>query len=252
MLTITPLPAFTDNYIWLITHSEKGNTVAVDPGEAAPVLKYCEDHQLSLSAILITHHHADHTGGIEALVRKFPNIPVFGPQREPIKGVTETLSEGAHLQVPGIDLALSVLEVPGHTSGHIAYYNTEWLFCGDTLFSGGCGRLFEGTPAQMLDSLAKLAALPDETAVFCTHEYTLNNLRFAKTLEPDNSALLTYIAHCQKQRKRGLPTLPSTIGQEKAINPFLRCHLPTLQDLAPNAANTLEAFTWVRQQKDVF
>lgn len=226
-LKVLAVPAFNDNYLWLI-HDGR-HAAAVDPGDAGPILAALQQHQLSLTAILLTHHHADHVGGVPRLLQHC-KVPVFGPRHEAITGVTDPLAEGDHITLPQLDLQLAVLDVPGHTSGHIAYFAAaqDWLFCGDTLFAGGCGRLFEGTPAQMSDSLAKLAALPDATQVFCAHEYTLANLRFAQEVEPDNRALQQRIVAEQAKRERGIPTVPSSIGLEKATNPFLRYREPAI------------------------
>jgi hydroxyacylglutathione hydrolase len=221
MLTIFAVPAFKDNYIWVI-HDGTHATV-VDPGDAAPVLSALKAHGLSLVAILLTHHHADHVGGVHNLKKNF-DVPVFGPQNEAIEGITIALDQSDIASIPELSLHLSVLNVPGHTLGHIAYHAAEqqWIFCGDTLFAGGCGRLFEGTPAQMTESLEKLAALSDATQVYCAHEYTLSNLRFAQEIEPGNAKLIERITKEQDKRNRGQPTVPSTIGMEKETNPFLR------------------------------
>jgi hydroxyacylglutathione hydrolase len=221
MLTVLAVPAFQDNYLWLI--HDGVHAAVVDPGDAAPIEAALETHQLSLAAILLTHHHADHVGGVPRLLSRF-NAPVYGPRQEPIPQITTPLGEGDAVIVPKIGLQLSVIDVPGHTSGHIAYFAAveQWLFCGDTLFAGGCGRLFEGTPEQMVSSLGKLAALPDATQVFCAHEYTLSNLRFAREVEPQNEALLTRIEAEEQKRQQNIPTVPSTIGMEKKTNPFLR------------------------------
>ncbi|HZW11571.1 MAG TPA: hydroxyacylglutathione hydrolase [Noviherbaspirillum sp.] len=229
MLKVLAVPAFQDNYLWVIHDGE--HAAVVDPGDAMPVLDTLKAHRLSLSAILLTHHHADHVGGVPALLRA-SDVPVFGPAHENIPYITQPLSEGATVNVPGLGLTLEVLDVPGHTRGHIAYFSRKhsWLFCGDTLFAGGCGRLFEGTPEQMVASLTKLAALPDSTQIFCAHEYTLSNLRFAREVEPGNSDLTTRIQQEQIKRDQGLPTLPSTLGMEKATNPFLRFREPGIAD----------------------
>jgi hydroxyacylglutathione hydrolase len=221
MLSVLAVPAFEDNYLWLI--HDQTHAAVVDSGDAAPILAALEAHNLSLAAILLTHHHADHVGGVGDLLTKF-HVPVYGPRNESIAGVTHSLHEGDAVTIPELGLHLSVLDVPGHTRGHIAYVAKEqgWLFCGDTLFAGGCGRLFEGTPEQMVGSLAKLAALPDTTQVYCAHEYTLSNLRFARAAEPANAALSERLLTEQAKRDRGEPTVPSTIGLEKATNPFLR------------------------------
>jgi hydroxyacylglutathione hydrolase len=220
-LNVLAVPAFNDNYLWIV--HDHTNAIVIDPGDAMPVLAALDAHKLSLVAILLTHHHADHIGGVPTLLQRF-NVPVYGPQLEKIATVTDPLTEGATVGIAKLGLELSVLDVPGHTAGHIAYvaHQQGWLFCGDTLFAGGCGRLFEGSPAQMADSLSKLAALPDSTEVYCAHEYTLSNLRFAHAVDPDNAALTERIQIEQAKRDQGKPTVPSTIGLEKATNPFLR------------------------------
>lgn len=229
MLDVLTIPAFQDNYLWLI-HDGVHATV-VDPGDAAPVLAALTEHHLSLSSILLTHHHADHVGGVPDLLQRF-DVPVFGPRQENIPHTTQTLGEGDTVIVPELGLKLEVFDVPGHTRGHIAYFSPEqlWLFCGDTLFAGGCGRLFEGTPEQMVASLTKLQTLPDATQIFCAHEYTIANLRFAIEVEPNNSELTTRLQHEQAKRAQGRPTVPSTIGLEKATNPFLRFCEPGIAD----------------------
>ncbi|MBL8447265.1 MAG: hydroxyacylglutathione hydrolase [Zoogloeaceae bacterium] len=224
-MEIIPLPAFRDNYIWTLRHHR--SAVVVDPGDADPVLHYLEDQGLDLTAILVTHHHADHVGGIGTLRRRWP-VPVFGPAREAIPACSHPLAEGDRVRLAIPSLELEVLEVPGHTLGHIAYLGAGFVFCGDTLFSAGCGRLFEGTAAQLQASLARLAALPPETLVYCTHEYTLANLRFARQVEPDNPGREDYRRDCEGRRAIGAPTLPSTIGRERAVNPFLRTTEPAI------------------------
>ena len=221
-MNLIPLPAFQDNYLWLLHDGQRA--LVVDPGDAQPVRAYLERAGLQLDAILVTHHHPDHIGGVAEL-HAATGAPVWGPARERIPEPFSKLAEGE--SVDALGLRFQVLDVPGHTAGHIAYYTPDvdgqpLLFCGDTLFSGGCGRLFEGTPAQMLASLEKLAALPDATRVCCTHEYTLGNLKFATAVEPGNAKLVHYRQQCEQQRARGEPTLPSSIAVEKAINPFLR------------------------------
>ncbi|AMP05831.1 hydroxyacylglutathione hydrolase [Collimonas pratensis] len=226
-LSVLAVPAFNDNYLWLI---HDGRLAAVvDPGDAQPILAALAAHGLTLAAILLTHHHADHVGGVQTLLQHY-KVPVFGPAGEAIDGVTSPLREGDTATIPELGLSLSVLDVPGHTSGHIAYVaqGQPWLFCGDTLFAGGCGRLFEGSPAQMVASLAKLASLPGDTQVYCAHEYTISNLRFALAVEPDNARLVERMAAEQAKRARQQATVPSTIALENATNPFLRYLEPSI------------------------
>ncbi len=226
MKKLLALPAFSDNYLWLLHNGQ--HALVVDPGDAQPVLAALQAHGVQLQTILVTHHHPDHIGGVDEL-RQATGAAVYGPARERIPEPLTRLAQGHTVHALGLEF--SVIDVPGHTAGHIAYYcadaNTDeqgspLLFCGDTLFSAGCGRLFEGTPAQMLASLDALAALPGHTRVCCTHEYTLSNLKFARAVEPGNAALFDYQARCQALRAADLPTLPSTLAQELQINPFLR------------------------------
>jgi hydroxyacylglutathione hydrolase len=252
--TINPIRAFQDNYIWCL---RRGSTaVVVDPGDADPVLAYLSDQGLQLAAILTTHHHGDHVGGNTALLAKY-NVPVFGPAREDIPGITRKLREGDLLDVPGIGLEFQVFDVPGHTKGHIAYFGDGILFCGDTLFSCGCGRLFEGTAPQMHSSLSKLAALPGNTLVYCAHEYTLSNLRFAHAVDPDNPAIARREASARAALADGRPSLPSTIESELATNPFLRSGQPEVALSASRFAgrsltHPVEVFAALRRWKDGF
>lgn len=228
-LTVLAVPAFNDNYLWLI--HDGVHAAVVDPGDAAPILAALAAHHLTLTAILLTHRHADHIGGVPALL-EHADVPVFGPRDEPIPVITVPLTEGAVVDVPGLDLRLTVLDVPGHTSGHIAYVyehgGVRWLFSGDTIFAAGCGRLFDGTAAQLHASLTRLAMLPDDTLVYCAHEYTLANLRFAAAVEPGNAALMRRIDVETAKRAAGLATVPTTIGLEKSTNPFLRTNEPAI------------------------
>jgi len=250
------LPAFDDNYIWLL--HDGAQALAVDPGDAAPVTDALRRLGLRLTSILVTHHHGDHTGGV-ATLRDATGAQVFGPARENIPAPFTPLRGGDRARVLGIDFL--VIDVPGHTAGHIAYFadavdGAPLLFCGDTLFSGGCGRIFEGTPAQMLASLDALAALPDPTRVCCAHEYTLSNLRFARAVEPGNAALAEYQRQCEALRAQGEPTLPSTLELERAINPFLRSRAaPVKQAVQAHAAcagDDVAVFAALRQWKNEF
>ncbi|AIY42460.1 Hydroxyacylglutathione hydrolase [Collimonas arenae] len=259
-LSVLAVPAFNDNYLWLIHNSR--HAAVVDPGDAQPILASLEAHGLTLAAILLTHHHADHAGGVQTLLQHF-KVPVFGPAGETIAGVTQGLAEGDTATIPELALSLSVIDVPGHTSGHIAYVaqGHPWLFCGDTLFAGGCGRLFEGSPSQMVSSLAKLSTLPGDTLVYCAHEYTISNLRFALAVEPDNAQLVARMANEQAKRDLQQATVPSTIALENATNPFLRYQQPTiiasLNDSGRLTAKQLEtgpvaAFAALREWKNGF
>ena len=258
-ISVLTVPAFSDNYLWLI-HDGR-HAVAVDPGDAGPIMAALEAHKLSLTAILLTHHHPDHVGGVEALLRHVnnPDFPVYGPRSEDIAGVTVRLGQGDTVELAQPALRFDVLDVPGHTSGHIAYVERQrdWLFCGDTLFAAGCGRLFEGTPAQMTASLAKLAALPPQTLVYCAHEYTLGNLRFALAAEPGNHALKERLSQEEGKRAQNIPTVPTNIGLELQTNPFLRYAEPEiLQGLlaAGRTHNTdpVAAFAALREWKNNF
>jgi hydroxyacylglutathione hydrolase len=228
-MKLIALPAFSDNYLWLWHQGTKA--VVVDPGDAAPVLQALAKEGLTLAAILVTHHHADHVGGVREL-HLATGAQVFGPAREDVPAPFQPVMQDDALELLG--QTVQVLDVPGHTAGHVAYFlpnatPSPILFCGDTLFSGGCGRIFEGTPAQMLASLDRLAALPANTQVCCAHEYTVSNLRFALAVEPGNTELQTYMAHCQQLRAEGLPTLPAQLGNELQINPFLRARHPCVR-----------------------
>lgn len=223
MLTIEPIEAFSDNYIWLLYDEASRDAFVVDPGDADPVEKRLAERQLTLQGVLITHHHFDHVGGLAALSAN-RQLTIYGPQNKGIEAITDRLSDGDSIEVLGH--AFQVIEVPGHTLDHIAFFHSgdkPILFCGDTLFAGGCGRMFEGTAPVMLRSLDLLADLPSTTAVYCAHEYTLANLAFAQAVEPDNSALAERVQNAQALREQGQPTVPSSIGLEQQTNPFLRC-----------------------------
>ena len=225
-INVTPIKAYTDNYIWCIQNTRL--CCVVDPGDASPVLAHCQSHQLTLTHILITHHHWDHTNGIDDLLVAFPDAQVIGPHNPKITQITHRVKHDQVITIEWAQLALHVLEVPGHTLDHIAYMSSLGVFCGDTLFSAGCGRLFEGTATQMHQSLSKLATLPPATKVYCTHEYTQSNLNFALAVDTNNQQLNEYQTRVHAKRNQGEPSLPSTIGQELAINPFLRCQQPSV------------------------
>lgn len=252
-LTISPISIFQDNYIWCLTRPSQAAMAVVDPGDAAAVIDFATSNAKTLTTILITHHHWDHTDGIAILKQKYPEVRVIGPAYEAarIEGLTELVKDDDSIVLPELELELQVMHVPGHTLGHIAFYQAPWLFCGDTLFSAGCGRLFEGSPEQMHQSLQRLAQLPDDTEIYCTHEYTLANLAFAREVEPTNQAVITAQAECRQRRNNQLPTLPSTLRHEKAINPFLRCQEPELQ--TKYGTESAEAtFAALRSAKDQF
>src|SRR5512139_3899211 len=257
MLNVSPVRAFSDNYIWLIrAPADPAAAVVVDPGDDRPVEQALEQHGLQLRAILVTHHHADHVGGVGALAARH-RARVFGPARERMPCDVQALDDGGTAALEDLGLEFTVMAVPGHTLGHIAYVGHGALFCGDTLFSAGCGRLFEGTPEQMLGSLDRIAALPDDTQVYCAHEYTLANLRFAAAVEPGNADVLETLDAVRDLRARDGITLPTTLGRERRINPFLRCREPAVRAAAEaRAGNPLPAaadvFAVIRAWKDGF
>lgn len=255
---IRPIPAFSDNYIWLL-EDNAGNAVVVDPGDAAPVRETLESEGLDLAAILVTHHHHDHIGGVAELAAQ-AGCPVYGPEGLPVEALSDPLADGARVRVLGCDFG--VLAIPGHTLDHIAYFSTNALagpvlFCGDTLFAGGCGRVFEGTFDMMYASLQRLDALPAETLVYCAHEYTAANLRFAHAVEPGNPALAERILAVSRARAHGEPTVPTSLAAERATNPFLRCSVAQVAAALPGAGEpepltAAECFAGLRRWKDRF
>lgn len=252
MLDIKSIPAFNDNYIWLIQNSDQRCAV-VDPGDAKPVLEYLEQHDLSLEAILITHRHNDHIGGVSELVRQYPNVSVVGPANEPVPTLTLAVEAGDQIEL--FDEVFLVLGLEGHTLGHIGFVGDGKVFCGDVLFSAGCGRVFEGTMEQMHTSLAKLAALPEETEVYCAHEYTASNVAFALAVEPDNEQLQQYRDEVNRLRAQNQPTVPTTIRREKWINPFLRTDQQSVMRSVANRTletDSLAIFTALREWKNEF
>ena len=260
-IMVTAINAFNDNYIWVLGCQQSKAVALVDPGDAKVCIDYLIKHKLFLSAILITHHHKDHVGGIKDLLefsqKNNWQVTVYGPANENIVGIDVKLQENDELYLNELPCKLTILDLPGHTKGHIAYYDTKRLFCGDTLFSGGCGRLFEGSPRQMHQSLSKLTQLPSDMLVYCAHEYTQANLAFAAAVEPENAQLNNYINTVKHKRANKQATIPSTIGLEQQINPFLRCHTPDVKLAAQNfskqiAANEVEVFAAIRSWKDTF
>lgn len=254
-LNIIPIPIFDDNYIWLIHDKKKGTVIGIDPGLADPVINYLTENQLTLEAILITHHHADHIGGLEQLQKTYPDCRIITPVEKRIRTYTEQINEKNMLSFRTHDLIFSVIETPGHTSSHVCYFSNSAsppiLFSGDTLFSGGCGRLFEGSPQQMLNSLKKLTSLPKETLVYCTHEYTRSNLNFYQSFSKKNHALNEKIKRLTNQKSP--LSLPSTLETEQLINPFLRAHTPEIKALFKTELQSLtelSIFTHIRQLKD--
>lgn len=264
MLTISAIPAFNDNYIWCLSNSEDRKALIVDPGQAEPAIRFLADNELELDTILVTHHHPDHVGGVKALSETVSGCRIVGPAGSPFKGATNEVHPGD--EVVWKNLTFNVLAVPGHTLDHIAYFTESRvndrpvLFCGDTLFVCGCGRLFEGTPEQMKQSLETLRKLPDETAVYCAHEYTLANLRFARHWLPDDEALREFEVQCQQKRADGEPTVPSILGDEKRMNPFLRWDDPAVAEVARKQARKAgrpvetdtDVFAITRHGKDTF
>lgn len=253
---IIAIPGLNDNYIWMIVHPTTRNVVIVDPGKARCVLQMLEQEGLTLAGILITHHHWDHTNGIKEIIATH-KVPVYAPLKDNVANSDHPVKGGDEIEISSMELKFSVLDIPGHTLGHIAYIGHNWAFTGDTLFTGGCGRIFEGTPDQLYHSLCKLAELPQETHIYCGHEYTAANLRFAKLVEPNNLILQQRIADTECLRTRDMPTVPSTIALELQTNPFLRCHVTNVHQAVESycsepLADTVAVFAGLRRWKDEF
>jgi len=256
MIEVNQVTTFSDNYIWFIVNRANNHVAIVDLGDAIPVIEKINAEKLIPYAILITHHHHDHTSGVEELLQQF-DIPVYGPANENIAHRSHALQDGDIVNLEKLAISFDILDVPGHTSGAIAYYGNDMVFVGDTLFMSGCGRLFEGTPEQMYQSLTKLASLPEYTQVYCAHEYTMANLQFALTVEPDNKWIKNRIEKCKNLRENNTPTVPAPIYEEKQTNPFLRVDkIGVVQAASKYVERPLtaeeEVFTAVRQWKDNF
>jgi len=255
MLKIMPLPALKDNYIWILKNESSRHIAIVDPSEPEPVLQLIKTKNLVPIAILITHHHWDHVGGI-AGIKNEHNIPVYTPKTESVDGSTHLVGAGEIISLPELDLNLDILDVPGHTSGAVAYYTNRMVFSGDTLFTAGCGRLFEGTPPQMHASLSKFKSLDDETLVYCGHEYTLSNLQFAATVEPNNKVIQKRLNMVIQARNENQPTVPATLANEKETNPFLRCDQTSVINAAADYSGKIlnepaEVFAVIRSWKEI-
>lgn len=257
MLEAIPVPALSDNYVWLIRPPGAADAVIVDPGEAEPVLAALAEHALEPAAILITHHHGDHVAGLADVSARYPGVPVYGPAAERVAGVSHAVRGGDRVEIAALGTTFEVLDTPGHTAGHISFHGAGVLLCGDTLFAGGCGRVFEGSNADMAVSLARLAALPEETRGCCGHEYTIKNLEFARAVEPDNEALAERARHAAALRESGQPTVPFTLAEEHRTNPFLRCEEPAVRAAAEERAgralaDATEVFGVLRDWKNRF
>jgi hydroxyacylglutathione hydrolase len=253
-IQVQPILAFKDNYIWCLIKGETRHCIIVDPGEAKPVLSFLKNSNLILDAIFITHHHWDHTNGIKGILTAH-SVPVFGPAKEKVIGVSHVVDEGDTIPLANWPIVFKVIAIPGHTLGHVAYFGGGLLFCGDTLFSAGCGRLFEGTAEQMLNSLNKLSQLPDDTKIYCGHEYTLNNLHFAQTIETTNPHIKDYLERVHELRQKNLPSLPAILANERLVNPFLRCDKSEVisrieKHGGRKLGSPVEVFAYLRQWKN--
>jgi len=251
-MNLTSIPAFQDNYIWVLSEDD-GRCLIVDPGEATPILQAIEDNAWKPHAILLTHHHSDHVGGVGELRKRFPEMVVYGPAETEDKGATRVVGDNDRVQILGHEF--SVFHTPGHTLGHICYFSEPYLFCGDTLFSGGCGRLFEGTADQMFASFCKIDALPEETIICCAHEYTLANIKFALSLLPEDRQLNEYYRKVKELRAKNQTTLPTTLKKERRINVFLRTQDNDLIEVINRETNLQQPearFAWLRSKKDNF
>lgn len=256
MVEISAVPALSDNYVWLIHGRDNARVAIVDPGEAKPVIAALEEQGLEPAAILVTHRHWDHVNGIKGLLKRY-DLPVYGPGDEPVPERTQALGDGDRVTLDELGLSFDVIAIPGHTLGHIAYAGHGLLFAGDTLFSGGCGRMFEGHPEQMLASLDRLAALPDDTRLYCGHEYTLKNLSFCRAVEPDNPAIDEFVERARQRLDDGRPSLPTTLAEEKRFNVFLRCREANVaRAVSEHQGRATEApaevFAGLRAWKDTF
>ncbi len=251
-MNLNSIPAFQDNYIWVL-NDEQGKCIIVDPGEAAPVLKAIAENHWQPAAILLTHHHHDHVGGVKELVQNFPGLVVYGPEETLDKGTNQVVREGDKVNI--LEYEFSVIATPGHTLGHLCYFNFPYLFCGDTMFSGGCGRLFEGTAEQMYESFQKINSLPAETLICCAHEYTLSNMQFSLSIMAEDETFLGYYRKVKELRAKGQSTLPSSLANERKINIFLRTEDVVLKELIKKETNLQQPqqiFAWLRAKKDSF
>lgn len=251
-MNLNSIPAFQDNYIWVL-NNEAGKCIIVDPGEAAPVLNAMAKNNWQPEAILLTHHHHDHVGGVKELLQTFPGLVVYGPEETQDKGTNRVVREGDKVNI--LEYEFSVIATPGHTLGHLCYFSLPYLFCGDTMFSGGCGRLFEGTPEQMYQSFQNLNKLPAETLICCAHEYTESNIKFALSILPEDQVLIRYYRKVKELRAKNQATLPSTLQIEREINLFLRTEDNDFKGLFKKEINLQQpeqVFAWLRAKKDSF